>query len=158
MPFRIRDANGNDTNAIADLWHAGWQDAHAQIVPPELVRRRTHASFVERSARHLQRTRLALNERVVCGLCMIRGNELFQLYVAGDTRGTGLAQMLLADAEDRMRENGHSHAWLACAVGNERAARFYQRCGWTLGGTVVEDLEMLEGSFPLEVWRFERDL
>ena len=158
MTFEIRDAISNDTDDIADLWHAGWHDAHAAIVPAELVRLRTHASFVERSARHIGRTRLAVSNGRVSGLCMIRSDELFQLYVAGHARGTGMAQVLIAEAEERIRGNGHSRAWLACAVGNERAARFYQRCGWTLRGPEVEELELLEGSFALEVWRFEKVL
>ncbi|MEL6296213.1 MAG: GNAT family N-acetyltransferase [Pseudomonadota bacterium] len=158
MTFEIRDADENDINDIADLWYAGWHDAHASIVPAELVDCRTYASFVERSARHLQRTRLALSGRVISGLCMTRDDELFQLYVAKDARGTGLAQMLIADAENNIRNDDHSRAWLACAVGNQRAARFYEGRGWTMSGKEVEELETLDGSFPLEVWRFEKEL
>ena len=58
------------------------------------------------------------------GLCVLRDDELYQLYVAREARGSGVAQELVADAETRLAANGVSVAWLACAIGNERAGRF----------------------------------
>jgi RimJ/RimL family protein N-acetyltransferase len=48
--------------------------------------------------------------------------------------------------------------WLACAIGNERAARFYEKSGWRRTGTMVSQLETPNGIFPLEVWRYEKRL
>ena len=48
--------------------------------------------------------------------------------------------------------------WLACAIGNDRAARFYEKNGWRRTGTIVNDAETLQGPFPLEVWRYEKAL
>jgi GNAT superfamily N-acetyltransferase len=89
---------------------------------------------------------------------MLKGDELYQLYVSALARGTGVAAALIADAEARLRAGGVQLAWLGCAIGNDRAARFYEKSGWHRVGTVVERLETSSGEFPLEVWRYEKSL
>jgi RimJ/RimL family protein N-acetyltransferase len=64
---------------------------------------------------------------------------------------------LLADAEMRLNRNG-VRAWLACAIGNERATRFYEKYGWRRAGTFVSRLDTVNGPFDLEVWRYEKHL
>ncbi|MDZ5695843.1 GNAT family N-acetyltransferase [Chelativorans sp. M5D2P16] len=75
-----------------------------------------------------------------------------------EARGSGVAAALIADAEARLAGSGVETAWLACAIGNERAARFYEKSGWRLAGTVVNQAETSTGPFPLEVWRYEKRL
>jgi len=43
-------------------------------------------------------------------------------------------------------------------VGNDRAARFYEKQGWHRAGSVVIDVELPAGVWPLEVWRYEKHL
>jgi ribosomal protein S18 acetylase RimI-like enzyme len=78
--------------------------------------------------------------------------------VSREARGSGVAAALTADAEARLAERGVETAWLACAIGNDRAARFYEKSGWRLAGTVVNPAETSSGPFPLEVWRYEKRL
>ena len=92
------------------------------------------------------------------GFCIVKGDELYQLFVSAPSRGSGAAAALIADAEARLAESGVETAWLACAIGNERAARFYEKCGWTRVGTMLNRLDTSTGQFPLEVWRFEKCL
>jgi hypothetical protein len=44
----IRDAEIAEIGQLAKIWHDGWQDAHARILPVELARLRTLESFRER--------------------------------------------------------------------------------------------------------------
>ncbi|MEO0831487.1 MAG: GNAT family N-acetyltransferase, partial [Pseudomonadota bacterium] len=81
-----------------------------------------------------------------------------QFYVVAGARGTGLAQALMVDAEARIRAGGHETAWLGCAIGNDRARRFYEKCGWVCARTEVVDLDTSSGPFPLELWRLEKAL
>ena len=80
------------------------------------------------------------------------------LLVAASARGTGVAQALVADAEARLAANGITTAWLACAIGNDRAARFYEKCGWHRAGVVTNFAETEVGTFALDVWRYEKRL
>ena len=92
------------------------------------------------------------------GFCWVRGDELFQLFVHREARGTGVAQALMADGEARLAEAGVVTAWLACAIGNHRAARFYEKCGWAMVGVHPNVAETPEGPMTLEVWRYEKQL
>jgi ribosomal protein S18 acetylase RimI-like enzyme len=89
---------------------------------------------------------------------MVNGDELYQLYVSAAARGTGVAAALVADAEVRIAATGAATAWLACAIGNDRAARFYEKCGWRRAGVMTSILNTAKGLFPLEVWRYEKPL
>ena len=102
--------------------------------------------------------RVAGNLGAPLGFCAIRHDELDQLFVSPAARGTGLAAALVADAERRLAGHGVTLAWLACAIGNDRAAHFYEKCGWRRAGTVVNRLETTEGPFDLEIWRYEKVL
>ena len=73
-------------------------------------------------------------------------------------RGEGVAAALIDDAEARLAQAGVRTAWLACAIGNERAARFYEKRGWQRAGTMMDPLDAQEGISPLEVWRYEKNL
>jgi GNAT superfamily N-acetyltransferase len=154
----IRDAKASEIEALAKIWFDGWQDAHARVLPVELARLRTPESFKERLATGLDRVRVVGPAGAPEGFCMTKDAQLHQLYVAPQARGSGVAEALILDAEARLRDEGVSRAWLACAIGNMRAARFYEKRGWSLAGTVIEHLEAGSGTFPLEIWRYEKSL
>lgn len=156
MTHQIRDALQTEIEPLAQLWHAGWYDAHAAIVPAALVEQRTLDSFRERTAKHLPVTRVTGPANNPVGFCMTHDDELFQLYVSDEGRGTGAAAALVADCEAQLINQNIPLAWLSCAIGNHRAARFYEKCGWVNAATETHHLETLSGPFPLEVWRFEK--
>ncbi|HET9263429.1 MAG TPA: hypothetical protein VFO14_10310 [Vicinamibacterales bacterium] len=115
----VRDAEPADIDALARVWHDGWHDAHAQIVPPELTRLRTLENFRQRLENALPGVRVGRPSGAPVGFSLVKENELYQLYVP--SRGSGVA----ADAEARLAERGFTTAWLACAIeANVRAARF----------------------------------
>lgn len=154
----VRRAEETEIDQLAQLWFDGWQDAHAEILPRELARIRTLESFRDRMRAALAHVRVAGPPGRPIGFAMIREDELYQLYVAQEARGSGVAATLVADAEARLAANGVRAAWLDCAIGNLRAARFYEKCGWRRAGTVVSLLPTPEGPLPLEVWRYEKSL
>ena len=154
--MEARDAMAGEVRHLAELWQEGWRDAHAEIVPAELARLRTLESFHERMQAGLAETRVIGPAGAPAGFYMLKADELYQLYVARAARGAGIAALLMADAERRLSTRGVELAWLACAIGNKRAARFYEKQGWRRAGTVVNLAETSEGVFPLEVWRYEK--
>ena len=46
--MEVRAAEEHEVDQLAAIWFDGWQDAHAQILPAELMRLRTMESFRER--------------------------------------------------------------------------------------------------------------
>lgn len=154
----IRDAEEGEIGQLARLWYDSWQDAHAKIVPVELPRLRTVERLEERLAAMLPSVRVVDLSGEPAGLCAIKDDELYLLYLSAKARGSGVAAALLADAETRLSQGGVGVAWLGCAVGNDRAARFYEKCGWHRVGTEFKQLDTPNGTFPLEVWRYEKRL
>ena len=154
----VRPAEAREIDHLAQVWYDGWQDAHAEILPAELRRLRTLESFKERLRAALPNVRVVGPPLAPFGFCIVNGDELYQLFVSAQSRRSGVATALIADAEMHMAAAGVATAWLACAIGNDRAARFYEKRGWTLAGTIVSQLETPNGLFPLDVWRYEKSL
>jgi GNAT superfamily N-acetyltransferase len=154
----VRAADPAELDVLTKLWYDGWHDGHARVVPMELTRFRTFESFRQRLAAVLPDVRVVGPPGAPIGFHVIKGDELYQLFVTAAARGSGVAAALIADAEARLSARGVTTAWLACAIGNERAARFYEKSGWRRMGTIVNEVETEEGPFALEVWRYEKIL
>ena len=154
----VRAAEEAEVDHLALLWHEGWHTAHAHLVPAELTGLRTLESFRDRLRAALSSIRVVGPSGAPVGFCIVKGTELYQLFVSAQSRGTGVAAALIADGEARLAESGVETAWLACAIGNERAARFYEKCGWRRIGTMLNRVETSNGEFPLESWRYEKSL
>lgn len=154
--MHVRNAVATEADALAQLWFDGWQDAHAAILPAELRRLRTLDSFKERLLRGLDDVCVVGSIGAPLGFCMLKEDELYQLFVSADARGTGIAAVLMTNGEARLAGKGVETAWLSCAIGNHRAARFYEKSGWRNTGNYVTMVETTEGPFELEVWRFEK--
>ena len=156
--MNVRPAEEIDLEHLTIVWHDGWRDAHAQIVPPELTRLRTMDSFRDRLRAALPNVRVVGPRGAPFGFCIVREDELYQLFVAAPSRGSGAAAALIEDAETQLSARGVQTAWLACAIGNDRAARFYEKRGWSRTGVMVNLAETPNGPFPLETWRYEKRL
>jgi ribosomal protein S18 acetylase RimI-like enzyme len=154
----IRPADKAEIDHLARMWHDVWHESHARLHPPELSRLRTRENFRERLQAALPDVRVAGPLGAPVGFSIVKGEELYQLFVSPEARGSGVAAALIADAEARLAARGVETAWLASAIGNDRAARFYEKSGWHLVGTVVNPAETSSGPFPLDVWRYEKRL
>jgi GNAT superfamily N-acetyltransferase len=143
-----------DAAAVADIWYHGWADGHLEHVPDALVAVRTRESFDKRAAQRVADTTVAEVGGAVAGFVMVVGDEVEQVYVSGDHRGTGLAAALLAAAERLVAANGHDRAWLAVVAGNVRARRFYERSGWTDEGAFDYPAASEDGPIPVPCHRY----
>lgn len=82
-------------------------------------------------------TTVADIDGIVAGFVMVVGDELDQIFVAAGHRGSGIAGLLLNEAERLIAGGGHDIAWLAVVPGNARARRFYERHGWHDNGPFI---------------------
>lgn len=123
----LRTARHEDARDIARIWYHGWCDGHLGHVPDELVAVRTRVSFDLRAAQRIGDTVVATVDGAVAGFVMVVDDEVEQVYVSASHRGTGVAAVLLAEAERLVAVNGHQRGWLAVVAGNTRARRFYER-------------------------------
>ncbi|TWD79136.1 acetyltransferase (GNAT) family protein [Kribbella amoyensis] len=154
MTITLRAAGTGDTDAVAAIWYAGWGDGHLGHVPDELVAVRTPESFQTRVPERLGETTVAVAGDEVAGFVIVAGAEVEQVYVSRDHRGSGVAGLLLAEAERQVRAGGHTQAWLAVATGNARARRFYERSGWTDDGAFDYPAAVDGGSIPVPCHRY----
>ncbi len=154
----IRPATPEDVPGLARLWHAGWHEAHAAYTPPALTRLRTEEDFARRLQDLLPDLRMAGPGGDPFGFCAIRDDELYQLFVQREMRGSGLAARLLANGEARLAARGVGTARLDVGIGNDRAARFYIRHGWEEGRTVEVEVDSSAGPFRLPLRVFTKQV
>jgi GNAT superfamily N-acetyltransferase len=154
----LRPARPEDAPAIAAIWHLGWRDGHLGNVPAELTAARREDSFRTRAVRRIGDTTVAVVGGEVAGFTMVVGDEVEQVYVAAGHRGTGVADLLIEDAERQIRVAGHPTAWLAVVPGNARARRFYERRGWADAGPFDYAAEGERGSIPVPSHRYVKQL
>jgi GNAT superfamily N-acetyltransferase len=154
----VRVPQENELDRLARVWYDAWQDAHAELTPAALKRWRTLESFRDRLAAARLQVRVVGSPGDPVGFYLLKDSELYQLFLAARARGTGAAATLIADAERRLAEQGVETAWLSCAIGNDRAARFYEKSGWRRVGNMTTEFATPEGPITLETWRFEKNL
>lgn len=150
----LRPATVDDAETVAQIWREGWDDGHRGHVPEALVAVRTPQSFTERAVGRVGDTTVAVVDGDVAGFTMVVGDELEQLYVSRSQRGSGIAEVLLADARRAIGAAGHRRAWLAVATGNARARRFYEKCGWVDEGPFIHSAPSESGSIAVPSHRF----
>lgn len=155
---RLRPAGPDDAATVAEIWRAGWREAHVGTVPDELVVARTDASFRTRATESVPKTTVAMVGAELAGFVMVAGDEVEQLYVSARHRGTGVADALLRHAERTITAAGHATAWLAVVARNGRARRFYERMGWTDEGPFEHLAPADDGPIPVPAHRYVRHL
>ncbi len=141
---------------MAAIWHAGWHEAHSGHVPAGLTAARTPVSFRERAADLVPCTVVAVDEREMAGFVTVVDDEVEQLFVAVDHRGTGLATRLLTTGEERVAHGGYDAAWLAVVAGNARARRFYERQGWSDAGDLPYEVTAGGSTYVSPCRRYEK--
>lgn len=154
----LRKARPKDADEVARIWHLGWQDGHLGFVPQKLLEARTAQSFRTRAAHRIGDTTVATVGGSVAGFVMVVDDEVEQVYVSANYRGTGVAAELLAEAERQVRSTGHNKAWLAVVAGNARARAFYERAGWRDEGPFEYSAASEDGAITVPAHRYIKDL
>ena len=145
-----------DADQIAAIWHGGWRDGHLGLVPDELVPERTPETFLVRARERLAQTTVAAVDEAVAGFVVVIGDEVEQVYVSAEYRGTGVAAALMTEAERQIAAAGHDEAWLAVVPGNARARAFYEKVGWRDDGPLAYAAETASGTVAVPCRRYAK--
>jgi GNAT superfamily N-acetyltransferase len=156
--MKLRPALPTDAETIAEIWFQGWRDGHLGNVPEALRVARTRESFSSRAAERVGDAVVATVDEAVVGFVMVIDDEVDQVYVSADHRGSGVAAALLAEAERLVALNGHDQAWLAVVAGNARARRFYERSGWADEGPFDHSAPGPDGPISVPAHRYVKYL
>ena len=156
MSVTLRPGTQADAAVVADIWHEGWHAAHPGHVPDGLTTRRTLAAFHERSQQRVADTTVAEVDGRVVGFVMVVGDEVEQVYVTRQARGSDVGTVLLAESERLVAAGGHHVAWLAVVTGNARARAFYEKHGWVDAGYLPYEVEALGDRFVSPCQRYEK--
>lgn len=153
--WTLRAATSADADEIANVWHTGWGDGHRGHVPEALHRYRGIDDFRERVDPRLSSTTVAAAGATVIGFVVVQADEIEQLFVAREARGSGVATALLEHGEATVALL-HDAAWLAVVAGNARARRFYERQGWRDAGAFDYIAETAGGPFAVPSRSYEK--
>jgi len=156
----LRPATADDVAAISAVFHQGWHDVHPGRVPDGLTERRTPEAFHDRVTARVaetDETTVAEVDGTVAGFVMVNDDgEAEQVYVDRAFRGSGVASLLLTEAERQIAAAGHDVAWLVVVRGNHRAQAFYAKQGWVDEGDVDYPVTALGESFISPCRRFTK--
>ena len=151
----LRPAAVADSEAIAELSHAGWRDGHIGHVPEAIFPHRHPEDFRRRVPPRIPDTTVATIAGQIVGFVTVIEDEVEQVYVAAAARGTGVADALLRHGEQVVARR-FDVAWLSVVAGNARARRFYERSGWHDAGPIEYRAEIAGGSIPVTCRRYEK--
>lgn len=151
-------AVADDLKELAVLWFEGWHNAHAAVMPAAIVVQRTLESFRARAPAILEGSRVLRANNRMAGFCTVSSGEITHLFVAKPDWGTGVADILLKEAEIRVAVGGFTQARLRCIVGNDRAAKFYEKRGWLKGEVLEYVPQAVTGNPIARAWLFTKDV
>ena len=157
--IRCRQANEKDLPALVDLARNTFKEAFAHLNPPEDFDPYVVKAFtIEQFSKELNTTGTAFylfeNEGLAVGYFKLNHGrspldtddpvldfdfsqyadtpitELERIYLSACLHGSGLAQQMIADAEQLAQMQGSRYLWLGVWDANYKSRRFYEKCGF----------------------------
>lgn len=164
-----RDATAADANGIARVHVRSWQGAYRGLMPDahldsldESARAEVWRRSIERGLGHVL---VAEADGEIAGFvaCFAsrdedapaRCGEVGAIYLDPGFWDCGIGWTLMSAAIDRLTSDGYTEVTLWVLAGNERAMRFYERCGFVIDGSEKVDDAM---GIALHELRYRRPL
>jgi GNAT superfamily N-acetyltransferase len=152
--FSVREGTPSDLGAVIDLKVRNWAETYGSLLEPEVLR-----PFLDRDDQltklrvlvALPTTQLLVAQNssgAVVGFAVTYVDRepdpwLESLHTAHWIRGQGVGTLLMRSLATWLRDRGYNSLRLGVIVGNQGAARFYERMGATLVG--VEPVSWADG-------------
>lgn len=152
----IREAVVDDAEEVAGVHVRSWQAAYRGLIDQKILdglsiadRAVSWRGFVVEPLPTTLALLVAVRDGTVVGWTSFgsgrdedgRGDgEVYGIYADPAAWSTGIGHALLAAAEARLADAGHTRAYLWVLDGNDRADSFYSRHGWAAdGATKIEE-------------------
>ncbi len=156
LDYRIREATAHEREVIGRLYHAVWHETQASLQPASVAAYRNEEFFIQRIRGLSTPPLLAEGNNRFLGFSAWTDDYLGQLYVLPEGRSLGLGQALLKASESAIQEAGFARARLHCLVGNDTARRFYERHGWQVTETVLDQADTFEAPVQVKSWEMAK--
>lgn len=152
--LEIRTAAIDDAHGVAIVHVTSWQTAYRGLMPNDVLdglsveQREDGWRQIITDPDAIGRTIVADRDGEIVGWASFgpgrdegasEQGELWGLYAHPNAFSTGVGHALISAVEIALREDGFTSAYLWVLDGNDRAARFYERHGWTEDGNVKLD-------------------
>jgi GNAT superfamily N-acetyltransferase len=151
----VRNARVEDADAVASIHVRSWQAAHRGLIDQEVLdslsipeRTANWRGFITEPLPTSLGILVAVRDGAILGWASlgsgrdvdgVNDGEVYGIYADPDAWSTGVGVALLAAAEQRIVDAGHTRAYLWVLDGNDRADGFYARQGWELDGATKID-------------------
>lgn len=167
--IQVRAAVAEDAYAVAQVHVRSWQSAYRGLIAQEYLdslapETRAGRYTFGRMGFQLPSTLVAVDGTAIRGLAILglcrdsdlaNFGELMAIYVDPTYVGSGIGQLLMAAARERLRLVGVREAVLWVLDGNVGARRFYERDGWRVDGA---HRTSTYGDVPVAEVRYRRAL
>jgi ribosomal protein S18 acetylase RimI-like enzyme len=152
--LEIRAATIDDARGIAIVHVTSWQTAYRGLMPDDVLdglsveQREGGWRRIISDPNESSRTIVADRDGEIVGWASYGPGrddgesgqgQVWGLYAHPNAFSTGVGHALISAVEGALRQDGFSSAYLWVLDGNERAATFYERHGWTEDGRVKLD-------------------
>ncbi|MEX3959188.1 N-acetyltransferase family protein [Trinickia sp. EG282A] len=164
----LREADAEDSLAIAKLHAMSWQTTYRGLLPDayldEEVERERIAYWSARMSTPTDADRLALIAECngdAAGFVFAErkpgsrdGVLLDNLHVSKHYQGRGVGKLLMNAVEEWARNLGESRLYLFVLEGNNRAMTFYEQQGWQFAGSESDEM----AGIPVTARRYVRSI
>jgi ribosomal protein S18 acetylase RimI-like enzyme len=164
--LELQPGERDRADELAELAKSVWTEHYTPIIGAEQVRYmldkfQSAEKMLEDIAARGYRYFIACDGKRKVGYCAIkpdfesRGLFLSKLYVEKNSRGRGIARMMLEKAIAVTRENSLSHIWLTVNKHNVNSIEIYKKLGFVIVEELVTDIG--EG-FVMDDYKMRMDI
>jgi ribosomal protein S18 acetylase RimI-like enzyme len=151
-PPTVREATPADADAFAAFFRTAWREAgpgapgFAGATDDVIDELTTRTAVLDRLGGPDRRMYLAWSSAQVVGFAATRRIdeetvELAGIIVLGRAKGRGVGSRLVEAAIDGARDGGYGRMIVRTETTNDTAQAFYHRCGFSVVGTSVENVD-----------------
>ena len=153
MEFIIREALLEDAYKRAVCHVSSWRSAYKGIVPDEVLDNLSEEEIADKFKKEIEQKGYtfycAEYEGKIIGHFNIRrshdedkpnAGEVHGIYLIEEFWGKGYGKKMMSCAIDSLKQMGYNEIILWVLEENNRARRFYEKCGFVFDGTKKEEI------------------